>query len=89
MSSYLLSSRPMRTLFGPWAKRPSLPDGVLAKGFSLRAGTVSFQVPFIPSTILNADEKHQIILFGDSGNISPPFTIKFDPKVFVSEALGQ
>ncbi|KAG6861536.1 hypothetical protein C0995_015269 [Termitomyces sp. Mi166 len=58
--------------------------GTLAKDFSLRDGNVTVQVPFISSTIENPDEKHQIILFGDSGNESDNFTIKFDPEVFTT-----
>ncbi|KAG6868682.1 hypothetical protein C0993_011912 [Termitomyces sp. T159_Od127] len=56
--------------------------GYLAKGFSLRDGNVTVPVPFIPSAIKNPDEKQHIILFGDSGNESEAFTVKFDPDVF-------
>ncbi|KAG6910288.1 hypothetical protein DXG01_011685 [Tephrocybe rancida] len=63
--------------------------GNLAQGFSLRDGSVTFEVPFLYSTVFNPEEKHQIILFGDSGNDSANFTIKFDPEVVVNKALGK
>ncbi|KIP10185.1 hypothetical protein PHLGIDRAFT_11430 [Phlebiopsis gigantea 11061_1 CR5-6] len=43
----------------------------LAQGFDLRAGQVSVTVP--ASTAPGAD--YQIVLFGDSGNLSPDFII--------------
>ncbi|KAG6896820.1 hypothetical protein C0992_005861 [Termitomyces sp. T32_za158] len=67
---------------------PSL-GGTLAKGFSLRDGNVTVRVPFIPSAIKNPDEKQYIILFGDSGNESDGFPIKFDPDVFQNDSLDR
>ncbi|KAF8912127.1 hypothetical protein CPB84DRAFT_1761327 [Gymnopilus junonius] len=45
--------------------------GVVAQGFDLRAGNVTFKVPL--STSLGP---HFITLFGDSGNYSPVFTVE-------------
>ncbi|KAJ6459026.1 hypothetical protein C8R45DRAFT_787611, partial [Mycena sanguinolenta] len=44
---------------------------ILAKGFDLRAGFVEITVPWV----FTADN-YEIVLFGDSGNFSPPFTIQ-------------
>ncbi|KNZ73789.1 hypothetical protein J132_09691 [Termitomyces sp. J132] len=60
--------------------------GYLAKGFSLRDGNVTVQVPIIPSTLINPNETHNIILFGDSGNESPNFIIKLDPNALPDRA---
>ncbi|KAG6817801.1 hypothetical protein H0H87_003209 [Tephrocybe sp. NHM501043] len=60
--------------------------GTLVKGFSLRDGNVTVEVPLLLSTVFNKDEKHQIILFGDSGNESANFTIKFDSSVYLDKA---
>ncbi|KAK7690383.1 hypothetical protein QCA50_007041 [Cerrena zonata] len=45
-------------------------DTPLAQGFSIFAGTVSFSVPDVPPK-----ENYIVCLFGDSGNISPIFSI--------------
>ncbi|KAF9469379.1 hypothetical protein BDZ94DRAFT_1133825, partial [Collybia nuda] len=42
----------------------------LAKDFDLRAGSVDLVVPVV------TPGKYQIILLGDSGNVSPEFTIE-------------
>ncbi|KAF9556009.1 hypothetical protein CPC08DRAFT_711559 [Agrocybe pediades] len=44
--------------------------GILAKGFSLRDGNVTFKVPIVRTG------PNFITLFGDSGNYSPVFTIQ-------------
>ncbi|PPQ66210.1 hypothetical protein CVT26_011069 [Gymnopilus dilepis] len=44
--------------------------GVVAKGFDLKAGNVSFIVPVV------ATGPHFITLFGDSGDYSPVFTVQ-------------
>ncbi|KAF7431220.1 hypothetical protein PC9H_006941 [Pleurotus ostreatus] len=42
----------------------------LARGFSILKGSVTFTVPdVVPS------DQYQLVLFGDSGNFSPPFSI--------------
>ncbi|KAJ6479443.1 hypothetical protein C8R47DRAFT_983456 [Mycena vitilis] len=46
---------------------------VLAKGFDLRSGSVDITVPYVLS-----DSDYELVLFGDSGNYSPPFTIHSD-----------
>ena len=43
----------------------------LAKGFKLGSGNVSFTVP----KDLEARDDYIVVLFGDSGNASPKFTI--------------
>ncbi|KAF8888351.1 hypothetical protein BD779DRAFT_1396025, partial [Infundibulicybe gibba] len=43
---------------------------LLAQGFDLRSGSVSVVVP----SLVPGDDYH-IILFGDSGNVSPAFSI--------------
>jgi len=52
--------------------------GILAKGFSLRSGSVNVTVPYLWSSMANPDTLHRIILFGDSGNESADFKIKFN-----------
>ncbi|KAJ8475314.1 hypothetical protein ONZ45_g6158 [Pleurotus djamor] len=42
---------------------------VLARGFDLADGRVDFELPDI------LEDEYQLVLFGDSGNFSPPFTI--------------
>ncbi|KAG6854576.1 hypothetical protein C0991_004912 [Blastosporella zonata] len=64
-------------------------DHPLANGFDLRAGWVTVTVPFILSAMEDPTEKHQIILFGDSGDLSDNFTIQFDPTVFLSLATAK
>ncbi|KAJ7086251.1 hypothetical protein C8R44DRAFT_721606 [Mycena epipterygia] len=44
---------------------------ILAEGFDLRAGTLEITVPWV----LNGSD-YQLVLFGDSGNFSPVFTIQ-------------
>ncbi|KAJ7483990.1 hypothetical protein B0H11DRAFT_1658172, partial [Mycena galericulata] len=44
---------------------------ILAEGFDLRLGRVTIQVPYV---FAGAD--YQLVLFGDSGNLSPVFTIE-------------
>ncbi|KAJ7124387.1 hypothetical protein C8R44DRAFT_980677 [Mycena epipterygia] len=46
---------------------------ILAKGFDLRAGRFEIEVPYVL-----ADTNYQLVLFGDSGNLSPMFTIESD-----------
>jgi len=46
--------------------------GVVAQGFDLRAGNVTFTVPAIGVPL----GPHFITLFGDSGDYSPVFTIQ-------------
>ncbi|KAF7351538.1 hypothetical protein MSAN_01586200 [Mycena sanguinolenta] len=46
---------------------------ILAKGFDLRSGSCPITVPWVLS-----DDDYEIVLFGDSGNFSPPFTITSD-----------
>ncbi|KAJ7660356.1 hypothetical protein DFH06DRAFT_1089681 [Mycena polygramma] len=46
---------------------------ILAKGFDLRSGSVDITVPYVL-----ADSDYELVLFGDSGNYSPPFTIHSD-----------
>jgi len=46
---------------------------ILAKGFDLRLGRVQIQVPHV-----FAGTDYQLVLFGDSGNLSPVFTIESD-----------
>ncbi|KAJ7469856.1 hypothetical protein B0H11DRAFT_2238296 [Mycena galericulata] len=46
---------------------------ILAKGFDLRLGRVTIQVPYV-----FAGTDYQLVLFGDSGNLSPVFTIESD-----------
>ncbi|KAJ7086256.1 hypothetical protein C8R44DRAFT_533759, partial [Mycena epipterygia] len=43
---------------------------ILAEGFDLRAGTLEITVPWV----LNGTD-YRLVLFGDSGNFSPVFTI--------------
>jgi len=43
----------------------------LAKGFDIRLGTYKITVPQVPD-----GDDYQIVLFGDSGNFSPYFTIE-------------
>jgi hypothetical protein len=42
----------------------------LAQGFKLAAGTVTFPVPKV-----TPNDNYIVVLFGDSGNASPKFTI--------------
>ncbi|KAJ7445900.1 hypothetical protein FB451DRAFT_1055444 [Mycena latifolia] len=49
------------------------PVFILAKGFDLRAGTLEITVPYV---LTGTD--YQLVLFGDSGNFSPVFTIQSD-----------
>jgi hypothetical protein len=44
---------------------------ILAQGFDLRAGTLDITVPWVLS-----DGGYQFVLFGDSGNFSPFFSIQ-------------
>lgn len=53
--------------------------GTLVKGFDLRSGSVNVTVPFLWDSMVNPDKLHRIILFGDSGNESADFKIKFNP----------
>ncbi|KAJ7240628.1 hypothetical protein B0H12DRAFT_51643 [Mycena haematopus] len=46
---------------------------ILAKDFDLRAGSLEITVPWV----LSADN-YELVLFGDSGNFSPVFTIQSD-----------
>ncbi|KAJ7770295.1 hypothetical protein DFH07DRAFT_768803 [Mycena maculata] len=46
---------------------------ILAKGFDLRLGRVQIQVPYVL-----ANTNYQLVLFGDSGNLGPVFTIESD-----------
>jgi len=46
---------------------------ILAKGFDLRLGRLQIQVPYVL-----AGTNYQLVLFGDSGNLSPVFTIESD-----------
>ncbi|KAJ7438629.1 hypothetical protein B0H11DRAFT_1799516 [Mycena galericulata] len=46
---------------------------ILAKGFDLRAGTLAITVPYVLG-----DSDYQLVLFGDSGDFSPTFTIQSD-----------
>ncbi|KAJ7124660.1 hypothetical protein C8R43DRAFT_899073 [Mycena crocata] len=46
---------------------------ILAKDFDLRAGSLAITVPWVLS-----DTDYSIVLFGDSGNVSPTFTIQSD-----------
>ncbi|KAG7088281.1 hypothetical protein E1B28_012294 [Marasmius oreades] len=43
----------------------------LAEGFDLRSGTVTVKVPEV-----KPGENYFVVLFGDSGNTSPPFSIE-------------
>ncbi|KAJ6538380.1 hypothetical protein DFH09DRAFT_833421, partial [Mycena vulgaris] len=43
---------------------------ILAKGFDLRVGRFEIEVPHVL-----AGTDYQLVLFGDSGNLSPIFTI--------------
>ncbi|KAJ6570559.1 hypothetical protein DFH09DRAFT_1153785 [Mycena vulgaris] len=46
---------------------------ILAKGFDLRAGTLEITVPYV---FTGTD--YELVLFGDSGNFGPVFTIQSD-----------
>ncbi|KAF7292113.1 hypothetical protein MIND_01238000 [Mycena indigotica] len=46
---------------------------ILAKDFDLRAGFVTVAVPYVFT-----GTAYTFVLFGDSGNASPPFTIESD-----------
>ncbi|KAJ7124116.1 hypothetical protein C8R43DRAFT_1135696 [Mycena crocata] len=46
---------------------------ILAKGFDLRKGRLEIEVPHVLS-----GTDYQLVLFGDSGNLSQKFTIKSD-----------
>ncbi|KAJ7499961.1 hypothetical protein FB451DRAFT_1207088 [Mycena latifolia] len=46
---------------------------ILAKGFDLRKGRLEIEVPYVLS-----GTNYQLVLFGDSGNLSPIFTIESD-----------
>ncbi|EPT05168.1 hypothetical protein FOMPIDRAFT_1111829 [Fomitopsis schrenkii] len=46
--------------------------GVLASGFHLADGSVEVTVP----SGLDPGSDYQVVLFGDSGNVSPEFTIR-------------
>ncbi|KAJ7211699.1 hypothetical protein GGX14DRAFT_362367 [Mycena pura] len=46
---------------------------ILAKGFDLRAGRFEIEVPHV-----FAGTNYQLVLLGDSGNLSPMFTIESD-----------
>ncbi|KAJ7652548.1 hypothetical protein B0H17DRAFT_899737, partial [Mycena rosella] len=43
---------------------------ILAKGFDLRAGSLEITVPYVIG-----DDDYSFVLFGDSGDFSPVFTI--------------
>ncbi|EIN12953.1 hypothetical protein PUNSTDRAFT_19047, partial [Punctularia strigosozonata HHB-11173 SS5] len=45
-------------------------DSPLAQGFNITTGSVQLTVPNVP-----AKDDYIIVLFGDSGNLSPKFTI--------------
>ncbi|KLO03806.1 hypothetical protein SCHPADRAFT_766579 [Schizopora paradoxa] len=45
-------------------------DDPLASGFSILLGRIEIQVPEVA-----AGDDYQVVLFGDSGNFSPKFTI--------------
>jgi hypothetical protein len=47
---------------------------VLADGFDPRKGSVEVKVPWV------VEGEYQLVLFGDSGNFSPLFTIKGGPQ---------
>ncbi|KAF8077668.1 hypothetical protein FPV67DRAFT_7029 [Lyophyllum atratum] len=53
--------------------------GTLVKGFDLRSGSVNVTVPYLWKSMVNPDTPQRIILFGDSGNESADFKIKFNP----------
>ncbi|KAJ7154092.1 hypothetical protein C8R46DRAFT_1197095 [Mycena filopes] len=44
---------------------------ILAEGFDLRTGSLAIKVPNVL-----ADNDYEFVLFGDSGNFSPTFTIQ-------------
>ncbi|KAJ7133807.1 hypothetical protein C8R46DRAFT_923507 [Mycena filopes] len=46
---------------------------ILAEGFDLRTGSLDITVPNVL-----ADSDYEFVLFGDSGNFSPTFTIQSD-----------
>ncbi|KAJ7499951.1 hypothetical protein FB451DRAFT_1207061, partial [Mycena latifolia] len=46
---------------------------ILAKGFDLRKWRLEIEVPYVLS-----GTNYQLVLFGDSGNLSPIFTIESD-----------
>ncbi|KAJ7073395.1 hypothetical protein B0H15DRAFT_869183 [Mycena belliarum] len=46
---------------------------ILAKGFDLRAGSLEITVPYVLT-----DSDYSLVLFGDSGNFGPVFTIQSD-----------
>jgi len=46
---------------------------ILAKDFDLRAGSLEITVPWVLS-----NTNYQLVLFGDSGDFSPVFTIQSD-----------
>nr|GAT44410.1 predicted protein [Mycena chlorophos] len=46
---------------------------ILAKGFDLRSGYVEVEVPYVIS-----GDSYNFVVFGDSGNASPSFTITSD-----------
>jgi len=54
-----------------FTSQPGGLDDPLASNFSIRLGRIEFVVPEVP-----AANDYQIVLFGDSGNFSPEFTIK-------------
>lgn len=54
------------------ATRPAPTDWILADKFPLTAGAVSFNLP----KNLAARDDYIVVLFGDSGNASPHFSIK-------------
>ncbi|KAG6832078.1 hypothetical protein H0H92_005500 [Tricholoma furcatifolium] len=57
--------------------------GYIARGFDLRAGWVTVNVPLVSPV-----QQYQITLFGDSGDVSAPFTIAFDPSNFDPKVIA-
>lgn len=51
---------------------PALAEWTLADGFPLTSGSVNFVLP----TDVAARDDYIVVLFGDSGNASPKFSIK-------------
>lgn len=43
----------------------------IAQGFNIRTGRIEITVPYVPPA-----NNYQLVLFGDSGNYSPKFTIE-------------